>query len=77
MESQTLINIGAGSLLAVIGWFARVLWEANKELRGDLAKLKDDLADRYVRRDDFREFAREIRELLVGISDKLDRKADK
>lgn len=77
MDYQTIINIGAGAILAAVGWFVRIMWEANKELRDDLAKLKDHMADKYMRRDDFREFAREIRELLLSISDKLDKKADK
>lgn len=77
MEFQTVINIGAGTALAVSGWFARELWGAVKDLRSDLSRLREEIAKDYVSKDDFREFAREIKELLVGIDNKLDRKADK
>ena len=37
MDSQSLINTGLGAVGTVTGWFARELWTAVKELRGDLA----------------------------------------
>jgi len=78
MESyQTVINIGAGATLAVIGWFARQLWDAVKELKKDLSSLREEIAKDYTRRDDFREFTQEIRGMFHEISNKLDRKADK
>ena len=77
MDLQNFINIAASAALACAAWFVRVLWESNKDLHRKLTEFKDEIADKYARRDDFREFAREIRELLVAISDKLDRKADK
>jgi hypothetical protein len=77
MEYQTLINLGAGAALAVMGWFARQLWDASKEMRADLAKLREEIAKGYVSKDDFRDFAREIKDLLVAIDSKLDRKQDK
>ena len=77
MDFQTVINIGAGSALAVVGWFARELYEAVKELRIDLSKLREELAKHYVTKDDFRDAIREVKELLIAIDLKLDRKADK
>lgn len=77
MDFQSVINLGAGAALAAIGWFARQLWEANKEIRADLARLREELPKYYVTKDDFRDAIREVKELLVAISDKLDRKADK
>ena len=74
---QTIINIGAGVTLTVIGWFARELWGAVKDLRDDLSKLREEIAKDYTRRDDFKEFATEIRSMFREISDKLDKKADK
>lgn len=77
MDYQTLINVGAGTGLAVMGWFARELWGAVKELRSDLARLREELARDYITKDDFKDAVRELRDLLVRIENKLDLKADK
>jgi hypothetical protein len=77
LNYQDLINIGAGGLLAVLGWFARQLWDAVKGLQGDISKLREEIAKDYTRRDDFKELATEIRHMFREISDKLDKKADK
>ena len=77
MDLQTVINVGGGVALSVMGWFARELWGAVKSLRDDLSKLREELAKDYVSKDDFKEAVREMKELLLGIDRKLDRKADK
>jgi hypothetical protein len=77
MEYQSLINTGAGIAFTVAGWFAREMWSAVKELKSDLAKLREELPKTYVTRDDSREDIREIKEMLGKIFDKLDGKADK
>jgi hypothetical protein len=77
MEGQTLINLILGSVCSVIGWFARELWTAVKELKADLSKLREQLPTTYVVRDDYREDLREIRDMLGKIFDKLDGKQDK
>lgn len=77
MEGQTLINVILGAVCSVIGWFARELWTAVKELKADLSKLREQLPSTYVVRDDYREDIRDIREMLGKIFDKLDGKQDK
>lgn len=77
MEGQTLINVILGAVCSVIGWFARELWTAVKELKADLSKLREQLPTTYVVRDDYREDIREIRDMLGKIFDKLDGKQDK
>jgi hypothetical protein len=77
MDFQTLINVGAGSSLAVMGWFARELWAAVKELRTDLSRLREEIAKDYVTKGDFKDAVHEMKALLIGIDNKLDRKADK
>ena len=77
MDSQHLIDIGLGTISAITGWFARELWSAVKELKADLAKLREDLPRTYVARDDYRADMREIKEMLGTIFDRLDGKADK
>jgi cell division protein FtsB len=77
MEPQTVINVVLGAASTAIGWFARELWTAVKDLKADLAKLREELPKTYVTRDDFREDMRELKDMLGKIFDKLDGKADK
>jgi hypothetical protein len=77
MDSQNLINLAFGAASAVLGWFARELWNAVKELKADLAKLREELPRTYVVRDDYKDDIREIKEMLTKLFDRLDNKADK
>ena len=77
MENQHLINMSLGIGMTVVGWFARELWGAVKELKADLATLREDLPKEYVAKDDYREDIREIKALLAKIFEKLENKADK
>ena len=77
MENQHLINMFLGIGMTVVGWFARELWGAVKELKADLAALREDLPKEYVAKDDYREDIREIKALLERIFEKLENKADK
>lgn len=77
MDLQTLINIGAGTALTVMGWFARELWGAVKELRVDLSKLREELARDYITKNDFKDAVKDLRDFLERIENKLDRKQDK
>lgn len=77
MDFQSVINLGAAIAVAVSGWFARQLWAAVQELRADLAKLREELPKTYITKDDFKDEAREIKDMLIAINEKLDRKADK
>jgi len=77
MESQHLINTALGLGFSVLGWFARELWSAVKELKSDLSKLREDLPKSYVAKDDYRDDLNEIKSMLGKIFDKLDNKQDK
>jgi cell fate (sporulation/competence/biofilm development) regulator YmcA (YheA/YmcA/DUF963 family) len=77
MEYQNLINAVAGIAFSVAGWFAREMWAAVKELKSDLAHLREELPKNYVARDDYREDMRDIKEMLNKIFDRLDSKVDK
>jgi hypothetical protein len=77
MSTHDIISaLLSGGLLA-LGWFARELWAAVKNLKEDLIRLKDDLQTHYVRKDDFKEFRDELRGFLQRIEAKLDNKQDK
>ena len=77
MDFQTLLNIGLAIASSVTGWFARELWSAVKELKTDLAKLREDLPKEYVVKDDYREDIRELKKMIEKIFDKLDNKSDR
>ena len=77
MDIQQLLNVGLSVAMAVIGWFARELWSAVKELKADLSKLREDLPKTYIGRDDYRQDMTEIKNMLGKIFDKLDAKQDK
>ena len=77
MENQHIINAMLAGGFTVLGWFASELWAAVKELKADLAKLREDLPKEYVLRSDYREDIRSIKDMLAKIFDKLDTKVDK
>jgi hypothetical protein len=81
MDTQTLINFALGALLALVGWLARQLWEAVERLKQDLHDIEVELPSNYVKREEFSESLKEIKDLCRQIFDKVDslekRKADK
>lgn len=77
MEMQNFINLLGGAALSVLGWFARQLWDAMKELRSDLHVLEVNLPENYVKRSDLDKRMAHIEDMFQRIYDKLDNKADK
>ena len=77
MHSQDLFNTALGVGLAAMGWFARQLWEAVKELRGDLHRIEADLPKTYVMRSELDKRMDHIEHMFQRIYDKLEGKADK
>ena len=77
MDYQSMLNIAAGVALASMGWFARQIWDAVASLREDLHQIEIDLPMNYVRKDEFSENMKEIKDMLGKIFDRLDTKVDK
>ena len=77
MNTQDLINAGLVTAASVSGWFARELWAAVKDLKSDLAKLREELPRAYITRDDYKDDIREIKAMLTKLFDRLDHKVDK
>lgn len=77
MDGQSLINIVIGSVLSVLGWFARQLWDAVQNLKEDVKRIEVDLPTNYLRKDEFENRFDKIEAMLERIFDKLDEKADK
>jgi len=74
---QSTINVIFGAFLAVVGWFARVMWEAVQTLKADLHRIEVDMPINYVRKDDLDKRMDHIEAMVQRIYDKLDGKADK
>lgn len=88
MDFQTIFNgvlfFFITTLAAVSGWFGRELWSATKELKTDLAKLREDIPKEYVSKVDFKDDLKDIKTMLEKqaatidrLFDKLDQKVDR
>jgi len=77
MDWQTLINIGAGTILTAIGWFCREIWDSVQKLKEDVKQIEIDLPSNYVKKDEIKERFDRIELLLDKLFEKLENKADK
>jgi len=81
MLPQEVINLLAGVGFSALGWFARVLWVAVRDLEKDLAKLREELPQTYLPKAEAREaiadLAHEMRQSFDRLFKLLDQKADK
>lgn len=77
MDWQHLINLIGGAALATIGWFARQLWDAVQNLKSDMSRLELSISNNYVKKDDFKDGIKELKDMLSKIFDKLDSKQDR
>ena len=77
MDTQHFINTVLVLISSVTGWFARELWTAVKELKEDLANIREEMPKTYVMKTDYHRDIYEIKEYLSKIFDRLENKADK
>ena len=72
MDSQAVFDwiIGVGG--AIVGWMLKILWEAVKDVRNDIKLLDRQMHDDFVRRDDFKESVREIKDDMRAGFSKVD-----
>ena len=77
MDAQTILNAVLVVVSGSLGWFARELWTAVKDLKTDLAKLREDLPKDYVMKDDYRTDIARVHDLLDKIWSSLNKKADR
>lgn len=74
---QTIVNWAFGLVGTLGGFVLKAMWDAITQMRKDLGELNDKISREYVRRDDFKDHAKEVKEMLTRIFDKLDEKANK
>jgi len=67
MDTQSLLNLLFSSAGLILGWFLRELWTAVKELKIDLAKLREELPKEYVAKDDYRQDVKELKDMIARL----------
>lgn len=77
MTIQDLFNVMAAAGFGVGGWWAKTVWNAVQELKADLAKLREEIPKEYIPKNEFHEGIKELKALLISITNKLDHKVDK
>ena len=77
IDYQYLFNIAVGGIIFLLGWFVRIAYDASLSMRQDLDALERALPISYVRREDYKDDIRDIKNMLSNIDSKLDNKMDK
>jgi len=62
MDEQVLFNWIVGVAGVLGGWTLKVIWDSLMELRRDIKTMDTKMHDDFVRRDDFKDAVREIKE---------------
>jgi hypothetical protein len=69
MDEQVIFNWIVGVAGALGGWTLKVIWDSLMELRRDIKTMDTKMHDDFVRRDDFKDAVREIKEdMRAGFS---------
>ena len=77
MDWQNIINLVLGSVIGLIGWFARQVWDSVQTLKEDIKQIEIDLPTNYARKVDIDARFDKLEFILQKIFDRLDSKADK
>lgn len=81
MLPQEVINLLAGVGFSALGWFARVLWVAVRDLEKDLGKLREELPQTYLPKHEAHELigdlTKEMRDSFNRLFSLIDKKQDK
>ena len=69
MDEQVLFNWIVGVAGVLGGWTLKVIWDSLMELRRDIKTMDTKMHDDFVRRDDFKDAVRELKEdMRAGFS---------
>jgi hypothetical protein len=77
MDHQFIFNALIGVAVAVSGWLGRQVWDAVQKLKEDVRQIELDIPNHYVKKDEFTQVVKELKDMLTRIFDKLDDKQDK
>ena len=73
---QAVINWALATAAGIAGWFLRVLWEADKELRADLSKLREELPKTYAEKGSIDSNFLRVFSKLDELRDHIDKRMD-
>ena len=69
MDEQVIFNWIVGIAGVLGGWTLKVIWDSLMELRRDIKTMDTKMHEDFVRREDFRDAVREIKEdMRAGFS---------
>jgi hypothetical protein len=77
MDAQTIFNTLIGLAGGLAAFLLKSTWDAIARQQNELQEFQTAVAANYVRRDDFKDHARRVEQLLDHIVAKLDAKVDK
>jgi hypothetical protein len=77
MEIVNLFQALLAVAVSVAGWFLRALWSNQTALEKALMQHQMDVAEKYVRKDDYRVDLQEVKSMLDKIFNQLNSKVDK
>lgn len=69
---QTIFNWAVGIAGFLGGWVLKVIWDAVKTLQRDLREIEREMPDVYVRKDDFKDVVREMKQDMRDGFNKID-----
>ena len=69
---QNMINWIVALAGALGGWVLKILWDAMQDLKKDVKMIERDLPEIYVRKDDYKDIVRDIKEDMRARFDKID-----
>lgn len=74
---QTLINALFGIAATALGWIIKSIYDAMNTLKNDVKEIERELHTEYIRKDDYKDDIKELKEMLNAIFKRLESKADK
>jgi hypothetical protein len=69
---QMIFNWAVAVAGALGGWILKVIWDAIVELKKDIQRMDTKMHEDFVRRDDFKDAVREIKEDMKDGFNKID-----
>ncbi len=69
---QMIFNWAVAAAGALGGWILKVIWDAIVELKKDIQRMDTKMHEDFVRRDDFKDAVREIKEDMKDGFNKID-----
>jgi hypothetical protein len=69
---QMVFNWAVAAAGALGGWVLKVIWDAIVELKKDIQRMDNKMHEDFVRRDDFKDAVREIKEDMKDGFNKID-----